>query len=49
MEVKDIPDVQLKELIDTIQRDGVDKTRKESEALLRQAGEKADAIVAAAK
>ena len=49
MEAKDIPDVQLKELIDTIQRDGVDKVRLESEALLKQAGAKADEIVAAAR
>ena len=49
MEVKDIPDVQLKELIDTIQRDGVDKARQESETLLRQAREQAGAIVAAAQ
>jgi len=49
MERKDNPDVQLKELIDTIQREGVDKVRQESEALLGQAREKADAIVAAAR
>lgn len=49
MEVKDIPDVQLKELIDTIQRDGVDKVRQESETLLRQARAQADGIVAAAQ
>jgi V/A-type H+/Na+-transporting ATPase subunit E len=49
METKDIPDVQLKELIDTINRDGVDKVRQESESLLRQAGAKADEIVAAAR
>lgn len=49
MEAKDIPDVQLKELIDTIQRDGVDKVRVESAALLKQAGAKADEIVAAAR
>lgn len=49
MEVNDIPDVQLKELIATIQRDGVDKVRLESEALLKQAGAKADGIVAAAR
>jgi V/A-type H+-transporting ATPase subunit E len=49
MEAKDIPDVQLKELIDTIQRDGVDKSRRESEALLQQAREQAGAIVAEAR
>jgi V/A-type H+-transporting ATPase subunit E len=49
MEAKDIPDVQLKELIDTIHRDGVDKTRQESEALLKRAGAQADGIVAAAR
>jgi V/A-type H+/Na+-transporting ATPase subunit E len=49
METKDIPDVQLKELIDTIQRDGVDKARQESDALLKQAREKSDGIVAAAR
>jgi len=49
MEAKDIPDVQLKELIDAIQRDGVDKVRLESETLLKQAGEQAGAIVAAAQ
>ena len=49
MEAKDIPDVQLKELIDTIQRDGVDKVRLESETLLRQARTQADGIVAAAQ
>ena len=49
MEAKDIPDVQLKELIDTIQRDGVDKSRRESEALLQQARAQAEAIVADAR
>jgi V/A-type H+/Na+-transporting ATPase subunit E len=49
MEAKDIPDVQLQELIDTIQRDGVDKVRLESEKLLQQAGAQADGIVAAAR
>ncbi len=49
METKDIADVQLKELIDTIHRDGVDKVRQESEALLRQAKAQADEIVAAAR
>jgi V/A-type H+-transporting ATPase subunit E len=49
METKDIADVQLKELIDAIQRDGVDKARQESDALLGQAREKSDAIVAAAR
>jgi V/A-type H+-transporting ATPase subunit E len=49
MEVKDIPDVQLKELIDTINRDGVDKVRLESETLLKQARAQADEIVAAAR
>jgi V/A-type H+-transporting ATPase subunit E len=49
MEAKDIPDVQLKELIETIHRDGVDKSRQEGEALLRQAGAQAEAIVAAAR
>jgi V/A-type H+-transporting ATPase subunit E len=49
MEAKDIPDVQLKELIDTIHRDGVDKVRLESETLLRQAKAQADEIVAAAQ
>lgn len=49
MEVKDIPDVQLKELIDTIHRDGVDKVRLESETLLKQAKAQADGIVAAAQ
>ncbi len=49
MEAKDIPDVQLKELIDTIHRDGVDKAHRESEALLQQAREKAGGIMAAAR
>jgi len=49
METKDIPDVQLKELIDTIHRDGVDKVRQESETLLRQAKAQAEGIVAAAR
>jgi V/A-type H+-transporting ATPase subunit E len=49
MEVKDNPDVQLKELIDTIHRDGVDKVRQESEELLRQARAQAEGIVAAAR
>jgi V/A-type H+-transporting ATPase subunit E len=49
METKDIPDVQLKELIDTIHRDGVDKVRQESEALLKQARAQADEIVADAR
>jgi V/A-type H+-transporting ATPase subunit E len=49
MEAKDIPDVQLKELIDTIQRDGVDKVRLESETLLQQARAQAEGIVAAAQ
>jgi len=41
--------MQLKELIDTIQRDGVDKVRQESETLLGQARIQADGIVAAAR
>jgi V/A-type H+-transporting ATPase subunit E len=49
METKDIPDVQLKELIETINRDGVDKARQESETLLRQARAQADEIVAVAQ
>ena len=49
MEAKDIPDVQLKELIDTIHRDGVDKVRLESETLLEQARAQADGIVADAR
>lgn len=49
MEAKDIPDVQLKELIDTIHRDGVDKVRQESEALLERARSQAAEIVAAAQ
>ena len=49
MEAKDIPDVQLKELIDTIHRDGVDKVRQESESLLNQAKAQAEEIVAAAR
>jgi V/A-type H+-transporting ATPase subunit E len=49
METKDIPNVQLKELIDTINRDGVDKVRQESEALLKQAKAKADEIMTAAR
>jgi V/A-type H+-transporting ATPase subunit E len=49
MEVKDRPDVQLKELIDTIHRDGVDKVRQESETLLRQARAQAEGIVATAR
>jgi V/A-type H+-transporting ATPase subunit E len=49
METKDIPDVQLKELIDTINRDGVDKVRQESETLLNLARAQADEIVTAAR
>ncbi|HSQ35628.1 MAG TPA: hypothetical protein VLQ89_06530 [Candidatus Binatia bacterium] len=49
METKELPDVQLKELIDTIHRDGVNKVRQESETLLGQAREKADGIVAAGR
>jgi V/A-type H+-transporting ATPase subunit E len=49
METNDIPDVQLKELIDTIHRDGVDKARQDGDTLLRQARAKADAIVADAR
>jgi V/A-type H+/Na+-transporting ATPase subunit E len=49
MENTDIPDVQLKELIDTIHRDGVDKARLESETLLRQAQAQAGEIVAVAQ
>ncbi len=49
MEAKDIPDVQLKELIDTIHRDGVNKGRQESDELLKQAQAQADDIVAAAQ
>jgi V/A-type H+-transporting ATPase subunit E len=49
MENKDIPDVQLKELIDTIHRDGVYKVRQESETLLKQAKAQADEIVAVAR
>ncbi len=45
MDVKDIPDIQLQELIAAIQRDGVDKTRQESATLLSQAREQAGAIV----
>jgi V/A-type H+-transporting ATPase subunit E len=48
MEANDIPDVQLKELIDAIQRDGIDKSRQEGDALLGKAREQADAILAAA-
>ena len=49
METKDIADVQLKELIDTINRDGVDKVRQQSETLLNQARTQADEIVAIAR
>ena len=49
MEVKDIPDVQLKELIDAIHRDGVEKVRLESETLLGQARAQAAGIMAAAR
>ena len=49
MEPNDIPNVQLKELIDTIHRDGVDKVRQESESQLSQARAQADEIVAAAR
>lgn len=49
MEAKEIPDVQLKELIDAIQRDGVDKARREGDALLQQARTQAEGIVAAAR
>lgn len=49
MEAKEIPDVQLKELIDTIHRDGVDKAQREGDELLKQAREKADGIVADAR
>lgn len=48
MEAKEIADVQLKELIDTIQREGVDKARQESESLLRQARAQAEELVSAA-
>lgn len=49
METKDITDVQLKELIDIINRDGVDKVRQESELLLNQARAQAGEIVAVAR
>jgi len=49
METKDIADVQLKELIDTIHRDGVDKVRLESDVLLKQARAQVDAILADAR
>jgi V/A-type H+-transporting ATPase subunit E len=49
MKTKDIPDVQLKELIETIHRDGVDKVRQEGEALLTLARAQADGIVAAGR
>jgi len=49
MEAKDIPDVQLKELVEAIHRDGVDKGRQESEALLKKAKEQAAAIIVAAQ
>lgn len=49
MEAKEIPDVQLKELIDSIHRDGVDKARREGETLLQQARAQSDEIVADAK
>ncbi len=44
-----IPDVQLKELIDSIHRDGVDKARQEGEEMVRLAREKAAALVAEAQ
>jgi len=44
-----IPDVQLKELIDSIHRDGVDKARQEGEEMGRLAREKAAALVAEAQ
>ena len=49
MEAKEIPDVQLKELIDTIQREGVDKARQESESLLQQARTQAAELVSVAR
>lgn len=49
MDDNKIPDVQLKELIDSIHRDGVDKARREGEEMLRQAREKAEALVAGAQ
>ncbi len=49
MEAKEIPDVQLRELIDTIQREGVDKARQESESLLKQARARAEELVSAAR
>lgn len=49
MDANNIPDVQLKELIDSIHREGVDKARQEGEEMVHQAREKAEAIVAEAQ
>jgi V/A-type H+-transporting ATPase subunit E len=49
MEAKEIPDVQLKELIDAINRDGVEKARQESEEILKKARSQAEKIVADAR
>jgi V/A-type H+-transporting ATPase subunit E len=49
MDDQHIPDVQLKELIDAIQRDGVEKARRQGDELIRQAQEKAEGIVAGAR
>lgn len=49
MEANEIADVQLKELIDAINRDGVDKARRAGEEILRQSQEEAARIVADAR
>ena len=49
MEANEIPDVQLKELIDAINRDGVEKARREQEEILRQARAEGERIRAEAR
>jgi V/A-type H+-transporting ATPase subunit E len=49
MQAKDIHDVQLKELIDTIHRDAVTKGQEESEMLLKQARAKAEMLLSEAQ
>ncbi len=44
MEAKEIPDIQLEELLETIRSEGVDKGRRESRALLDEARAQAEEI-----
>ncbi|HOW44282.1 MAG TPA: hypothetical protein PK919_03810 [Candidatus Aminicenantes bacterium] len=49
MDDHNIPDVQLKELIDAINRDGVEKARREEEEILRRARAEGERILSEAR